>query len=104
MLETLASVPGPGEPAPTGRNSADSLLPVLRTIPRSCYQRSTVKGLALIARGVGLYLGALALLWFVNVWWLLPVLWAFAGLTLAGLFVLGHDCAHGALFDSKKMN
>ena len=99
MAQTLTS-----EPLATGRNSADSLLPALRAIPRHCYERSTAKGLALVARGVALYAVSVALLFFVQIWWLVPALWALAGLALAGLFVLGHDCAHGALFDSKRMN
>src|SRR5689334_4074569 len=99
MAQTLTS-----EPVATGRNSADSLLPALRAIPRHRYERSTAKGLALVARGVALCAIAVALLFFVQIWWLVPVLWALAGLALAGLFVLGHDCAHGGLFDSKRMS
>jgi len=34
----------------------------------------------------------------------LIVLWMFAGLGVAGLFVLGHDASHGALVDSRRMN
>jgi len=103
VLDTYNTAPNTA-PAPTGRNSKDSLLPALRVIPRHCYERSTAKGLALVARGVALYLVAVALLAVVHTWWLVPFLWAFAGLAVAGLFVLGHDAAHGALFDSKRMN
>ena len=35
---------------------------------------------------------------------LLVPLWLFAGLMVSGLFVLGHDAAHGALFDSSRLN
>ena len=39
-----------------------------------------------------------------NRWWALLVLWPLAGLGVAGLFVLGHDASHGALFESRRMN
>lgn len=38
-----------------------------------------------------------------NILFLVP-LWLLAGLSVSGLFVLGHDAAHGALFDSARMN
>ncbi len=31
-------------------------------------------------------------------------LWLLAGISVAGLFVIGHDAAHDALFDSKRLN
>src|SRR5450759_2642632 len=100
MVSTSALVP----PTGTGRRSTDSLLPVLRVIPARCYERSTAKGLAYVARAVVIYLAALTLLALTNTWWLLLPLWVLAGLAVAGLFVLGHDAAHGALFDSKRLN
>ena len=33
-----------------------------------------------------------------------PLLWLAVGLAIAGVFILGHDASHGALFDSKRMN
>jgi omega-6 fatty acid desaturase (delta-12 desaturase) len=41
---------------------------------------------------------------FVDTWWALPILWALAGLGVAGLFVLGHDASHGALVESRRVN
>jgi omega-6 fatty acid desaturase (delta-12 desaturase) len=35
---------------------------------------------------------------------LLVPLWVVAGLAVSGLFVVGHDAAHGALFDSDRLN
>lgn len=88
----------PASAKPTG------LKPVLDVIPDHCYQRSTARGLLLIARDLVVY--ALAL-WGLastnNILFLVP-LWLLAGLAVSGLFVLGHDAAHGALFDSKKLN
>jgi omega-6 fatty acid desaturase (delta-12 desaturase) len=39
-----------------------------------------------------------------NTWWLLLPAWALAGLAVSGLFILGHDASHGALFESKPLN
>src|SRR5450759_2510698 len=71
MVSTSALVP----PTGTGRRSTDSLLPVLRVIPARCYERSTAKGLAYVARAVVIYLAALTLLALTNTWWLLLPLW-----------------------------
>ncbi len=39
-----------------------------------------------------------------NNWLLLVPLWALSGILVASLFVIGHDAAHKALFDSKRLN
>ncbi len=80
------------------------LKPVLAAIPDHCYERSTVRGLGLLARDLTL--------WAVAVWGLLSTnnplmlipLWALAGAAVAGAFVIGHDAAHDALFDSPRLN
>lgn len=80
------------------------LKPVLDVIPEHCYQRSTLRGLGLLARDAAI-LG-------VAVWGLLSTnnplvlipLWLVAGIAVAGLFVIGHDAAHDALFDSRRLN
>ena len=84
--------------APTG------LKPVLDVIPAHCYERSTVRGLGLFAHD--------AIIFGLSVWGLLstnnPILlvplWLLSGVMVAGLFVIGHDAAHGALFDSQRLN
>ena len=37
-------------------------------------------------------------------WLLLFPLWALSGIVVASLFVIGHDAAHKALFDSRRLN
>jgi omega-6 fatty acid desaturase (delta-12 desaturase) len=87
-----------GKAKPTG------LKPVLDIIPESCYQRSTARGLFLIARDFAVYgLALWGLASTNNPLFLIP-LWLLAGLAVSGLFVLGHDAAHQALFDSKRLN
>ncbi|HEX5613779.1 MAG TPA: fatty acid desaturase [Acidimicrobiia bacterium] len=84
--------------------STGTLLPVLRAIPERCYDRPAWKGVASIARGVALYGAVLVALAAADAWWLLVPLWVLAGAAVSGLFVLGHDAAHGALFESKQTN
>lgn len=89
---------GAGDTKPTG------LKPVIDIIPDSCYQRSTARGLLLMARDFAVYGLALWGLASTNNPLLLVPLWLVAGLAVSGLFVLGHDAAHQALFDSKRLN
>jgi omega-6 fatty acid desaturase (delta-12 desaturase) len=73
-------------------------------IPARCYERSTWRGVSLIARDVAVYVLATAGLVATNNPLLLIPLWILSGLAVSGLFVLGHDAAHDALFDSKRAN
>lgn len=88
----------------TSGEKPTGLKTVLDVIPESCYQRSTARGLMLIARDFAVYGLALWGLASTNNPLLLVPLWVLAGIAVSGLFVLGHDAAHDALFDSKKLN
>ena len=96
-LPTPETVPEPAE-RPTG------LKPVLQVIPARCYERSTARGLMLFGRDLVMYGVVVAALLRTNNWLLLIPLWAFSGVIVASLFVIGHDAAHKALFDSKRLN
>jgi len=98
---TLAT---PSEAPESTARGTSPLLSVLRVIPPECYRRSTARGLAYLARSIGIYAVALGALAVSQVWWLVLPLWLLAGLAVAGLFVLAHDAAHGALFDSARLN
>ncbi len=80
------------------------LKPVLEIIPEHCYERSLIRGLGLVARDLILYGLAIWGLVVTNNPLLLVPLWLAAGVMVSGLFVLGHDAAHDALFDSPKLN
>jgi omega-6 fatty acid desaturase (delta-12 desaturase) len=84
--------------APTG------LKPVLAVIPDHCHERSTSRGLVLFVRDLVVY--GLAVWGLLVVHHPLPVfvLWVVAGLAVSALFVIGHDAAHRALFDSPRLN
>jgi omega-6 fatty acid desaturase (delta-12 desaturase) len=81
-----------------------NLKPVIDVIPARCHERSTVRGLGLIARDTVLYAAAVTGLLTTDRWYLVGPLWLLAGVAVSGLFVLGHDAAHGSLFDSDRLN
>ncbi len=100
-----ATDPSPRPPSATpDRLKPTTLRPVLDVIPERCYERSTFRGLSIVARDM-IVLG-------LTVWGLLSTnhplllipLWLVAGLATSGLFVIGHDAAHGSLFDSSRLN
>jgi omega-6 fatty acid desaturase (delta-12 desaturase) len=37
-------------------------------------------------------------------WWQVLGLWLLSALVVSGLFILGHDAAHGSLFESRRLN
>ena len=81
-----------------------TLASVIAAIPPECYENPTHRGLLWLARDLLLYA---ALIWglasFDQIWVLVP-LWLISGAVISGLFILGHDAAHGALFGSKRLN
>ncbi|MGI9623771.1 MAG: fatty acid desaturase [Acidimicrobiales bacterium] len=109
-MEDLLSSITPTEDAPTTLSDQappdppTGLKSVLDVIPAHCYQRSALRGTGLVVRDLAVYGLALWALSSTNNVLLLVPLWLVAGLAVAGLFVLGHDAAHGALFDSTRAN
>ena len=94
------------EPAEAGdaTEKAGSLLPVIRIIPSTAYDNPTWKGLAYLARDLVAYaLVVWALVATDNPFFLVG-LWVLASLCVAGLFIIGHDAAHEALFKSRRLN
>lgn len=80
-----------------------NLRAVLKVIPKDCYENPTWKGLLWIARDYAIYAAIVAGLVLVDSPWLL-LLWVLGGLSISGLFILGHDAAHKALFKSQRLN
>ena len=81
-----------------------SLKPVIDAIPPEAYENPTWKGLAYLARDGVIYgLVVAGLILFDNPFAVLA-LWVLSALVISGLFVIGHDAAHGSLFASKRMN
>ena len=87
-----------------GDEKAGSLLPVIRVIPKSAYENPTWKGLAFFARDLAVYAAVVWGLTATDNPLILVPLWAFAAVVVSGLFIIGHDAAHEALFKSRRMN
>ena len=81
-----------------------SLKPVIDAIPAAAYENPTWKGLAYFFRDLAIYVGVVASLVFVtNPLLVLPIEIVLI-LAVTALFVVAHDSAHGALFNSKRKN
>ena len=81
-----------------------SLKPVLDALPDSVYENPTWRGLAYVGRDGAMYLGLLTALVFVSNIFAVIGFEIVMALVVSGLFIIGHDAAHGALFSSKRMN
>ncbi len=86
------------------RPATESLNDVRSAIPESCYHRSNSRAIVTLVQASILYAVPVAGLVLTNTWWMLLILWPLAGLAVSGLFVLGHDASHGALFESRRVN
>jgi omega-6 fatty acid desaturase (delta-12 desaturase) len=107
MTDELGA-PGPAAGAPADdagdEGRAGSLLPVIRVIPAAAYDNPTWKGLAYFARDLLIYAAVVAGLVVTDNPILLVGLWVLASLAVSGLFIVGHDAAHEALFRSRRLN
>jgi len=81
-----------------------SLKPVIDVIPAAAYENPTWKGMAYFARDVVIYVATIAALIVVANPWVDAGLDVVAVLAVTALFVVAHDSAHGALFDTKRKN
>lgn len=86
------------------RPRSQSLNEVRDVIPAECYEPSAFKGVLALVQAVVLYVVPLAALALTDRWWAVLLLWLAVGLAIAGLFVLGHDASHTALFRSRRVN
>ncbi len=75
---------------------------LIAALPQGCYQRPWWKGSMYLARALAIYIGVIWALARTDAPVLLILLWPVAGLAISGLFVIGHDAAHGALFDDAR--
>ncbi len=90
--------------APSEAPREGSLKPVIDAIPKELYENPTWKGLGYFLRDLAFYIGAVAGLVFVTNPLLAIPLEVLLVLSVTGLFVVGHDAAHGALFHSRRLN
>jgi omega-6 fatty acid desaturase (delta-12 desaturase) len=81
-----------------------SLKPVIDVLPASVYENPTWRGMSYFLRDAAMYVALLAILVVVSNIFAVLALEVLMGVVVSGLFVVGHDAAHGALFSSKRMN
>ncbi|MCB1189477.1 MAG: fatty acid desaturase [Leptospiraceae bacterium] len=82
----------------------ETLSSVRDILSDTTFENPTYKGIFYFIRSLFLYTLVIFLLWNTQSWYFIPILWFMAGLSISGLFVIGHDCAHGALFKSNRLN
>ena len=85
-------------------SSARTLNEVRAVIPADCYRRSVARALVALVQGALLWAGPVVALVLTDRWYVVAAAWLLAGLGVSGLFVLGHDASHGALFESRRVN
>jgi omega-6 fatty acid desaturase (delta-12 desaturase) len=83
--------------------STPNISDVIAKLPAEVYDNPTPRGLAFVARDWAIYIACIAALIAVDTWWALPILWVLTTFAISALFILGHDAAHGALFESKDL-
>jgi omega-6 fatty acid desaturase (delta-12 desaturase) len=76
---------------------------VIRTIPKSCFEKDWRKaGLSILLTLSATTLGYLAIAF--SPVYLLPFAWFFTGTAATGLFVIGHDCGHRSFAKQRWVN
>ena len=103
-ISTSAAAPVVPVPAETHRKQPRNLSPVIAIIPPTCYDNPTWKGLAYVARDIVVHGAVLTGLALTDRWYLLLPLFVLSAFSVSGLFILGHDAAHGSLFHSNALN
>jgi acyl-lipid omega-6 desaturase (Delta-12 desaturase) len=105
LIDQDSGAPGPGPADSSGpADKTGSLLPVIRIIPEDAYDNPTWKGLAYLARDLVIYAAVVWALVSTDNPFFLVGLWILASMSVAGLFIIGHDAAHEALFKSRRLN
>ncbi|MDE3030393.1 MAG: fatty acid desaturase [Acidobacteriota bacterium] len=83
---------------------AGSLKPVIDVIPAAAYENPTWRGMLYFTRDLVIYLGSVVALVVVANPFIDVALDVLAILGVTALFVVAHDTAHGALFNSRRKN
>ena len=68
------------------------------------FENPNWKGIGLFLMNLTFFSIVMVSLYYAKSWYLIVLLEVLAGLTISGLFIIGHDAAHGALFKSEKLN
>ncbi|MEM7179554.1 MAG: fatty acid desaturase [Spirochaetota bacterium] len=81
-----------------------TLRSVREVLSDEVFKNPNFRGIYYFVQSMFVYILSLVILQQVESIYLLLPAWLFAGVAISGLFVIGHDCAHGALFRSERLN
>ncbi len=73
-------------------------------ISPAAYENPTHRGLLYFFRDLVLFGACMTALAMAEAWYYVIPLWLLSGLLISALFTIGHDAAHGALFQSKRLS
>lgn len=104
VAEPEESLEGAEPPEPAGSRREGSLKPVIDALPASVYDNPTWKGMGYFLRDLAMYLALVAGLVLVSNVFADLALDLAISVVVSGLFIVGHDAAHGSLFKSKRLN
>lgn len=85
------------------REAGISFAAIKKSIAEENYENPTHVGLLYFFRDLIFFAACCAALIIVDEWYLLVPLWVLSGMLISGLFVIGHDAAHGSLFANKRL-
>ena len=80
-----------------------TLQTVRSVLTKNVFDNPTWKGLYFFFRDVIVFGLIFTALWNTNEWYYVLPLWVLSGFIISGLFIIGHDACHGALFKSEKL-
>ena len=72
-------------------------------LSQDVFKNPTWKGITYFIRDSILFSAIFYTLWNTNTWYYVLPLWIVAGFIISGLFIIGHDAAHGALFKNSRL-
>lgn len=72
-------------------------------ISPDAYKNPDWIGLMYFLRDMSIYFAMIAGLILFDQWYIILPLWMLSGFVVSGLFIVGHDAAHGALFRNKRL-
>ncbi|TGL63497.1 fatty acid desaturase [Leptospira sarikeiensis] len=87
-----------------GNEPKETLGGVREILSEKSFDNPTYLGISYFLRDLFFFGLIMFLIWNVDSWYFLLPLWTFAGLSIASLFIIGHDSAHGSLFKSEKLS
>jgi len=94
----------PEEPVASTHERRRTIRALARAIPKACYENPTWKGLLYLGRDLTVFAASVGFLLASTSAPLILFGWLLSALSIAGLFVIGHDAAHGSLFKSPRLN